>query len=115
MPDRSPDLQNYILAQALHETGGLKSDIFQENNNPFGMKLARKRATFAIGENRGHATFDSIESAVADFDLWARYMNMPKDFPSEVDYVQWLKSKSYFEDSVENYLKGVQFWLKNLN
>jgi uncharacterized FlgJ-related protein len=44
-----------VYAQAQLETGEFKSKIFKENNNIFGMKVARKRPTTNKGEENGHA------------------------------------------------------------
>ena len=58
-----------LYAQAYHETGGFESPIFKENKNIFGMKLPRKRKTYAKGENRGHATYNSVKDSIRDYFL----------------------------------------------
>lgn len=64
---KHPDV---VLAQAKWESGHFKSKVFQENNNLFGMKLARQRDTTAIGENRGHAKYKNWQDSVKDYKLW---------------------------------------------
>jgi hypothetical protein len=57
-------------AQALLETGGFTSRIYRENNNLFGMKLAKKRRTVATGEKYGHAVYNNWQESVDDYLLW---------------------------------------------
>jgi uncharacterized FlgJ-related protein len=56
-----------VLAQARLESGYYSSSIFRENNNLFGMKVARIRRTTNIGEHRGHALFKSWKDSVLDY------------------------------------------------
>ena len=58
-----------VYAQALLESGHFTSDIFMENNNLFGMKVAERRPTTAIGVNRGHAVYKSWRESVIDYAL----------------------------------------------
>jgi hypothetical protein len=64
---KHPDV---VMAQAKWESAHFKSKVFQENNNLFGMKLARQRDTTAIGENRGHAKYKNWQDSVKDYKLW---------------------------------------------
>jgi flagellum-specific peptidoglycan hydrolase FlgJ len=64
---RYPDI---VIAQAIQESskkGKFNSDIWHENNNPFGMKVAKQRNTTSIGVNRGHAKFKNWKMAVLDY------------------------------------------------
>lgn len=58
-----------VLAQAKLETGNFTSPIFKENHNLFGMKVAEKRPTSAIGINRGHAQYRDWKDSVIDYAL----------------------------------------------
>ena len=58
-----------VYAQARLESGNFTSDIFMENNNLFGMKMAERRPTTAIGVNRGHAVYKSWRESVIDYAL----------------------------------------------
>jgi hypothetical protein len=58
-----------VYAQARLESGNFTSDIFMENNNLFGMKVAERRPTTAIGVNRGHAVYKSWRESVIDYAL----------------------------------------------
>ena len=58
-----------VYAQARLESGNFTSEIFKENNNLFGMKVAERRPTTAIGVNRGHAVYKSWRESVIDYAL----------------------------------------------
>lgn len=84
-----------VLAQSILESGNYSSAIFVENNNPFGMKLAKNRPTTALGIRRGHAYYSSIREAVIDYAfMQASYYRSAK---SEEEYFNLLQ-KSYAED-----------------
>lgn len=100
-----------IIAMAKHETGNYTSDILKENNNLFGMKMPRVRKTTAIGENRGHAKYENIEASIDDLVLWFDFHKGLPEFQDTESFIEWLKSKGYFEDSYENYLNGVKRWM----
>lgn len=76
-----------VYSQAVLETGTFTSDIFFENNNLFGMKMPERRATTAIGINRGHATYKNWRSSVDDYALMqmAYYKGL-----SETEYLEKL-------------------------
>lgn len=63
-----------VLAQAKLETGNFTSAIFKENHNLFGMKVAEKRPTSAIGVNRGHAQYKNWKDSVIDYALLQSYI-----------------------------------------
>lgn len=62
------------LSQARLETGNFTSDIFKENHNLFGMKMAEKRPTSAIGINRGHASYTNWRESVIDYALFQSFI-----------------------------------------
>ena len=61
------------FAQVILETGNFTSAIYLENNNLFGMKLAKCRVTTAIGENRHSAVYRSWFDSLIDYKLWQEY------------------------------------------
>jgi hypothetical protein len=88
-----------VYAQARLESGNFKSTIFLENNNLFGMKVARRRPTTNKGENRGHAYFNSWRECVVDYAFYqAAYLN---EIKTESQYLQYLK---------ENYAENPQYY-----
>jgi uncharacterized FlgJ-related protein len=101
-----------IFAQAAHETGNFTSDIFKENNNLFGMKLARVRKTTAIGENRGHAVYKSVEDCIADYWLYSKALNYLSVYSSVAAWVRELAYKKYFEAKESEYKTAVEKWHK---
>ena len=85
-----------VLAQAILETGYYESRIYQENNNLFGMKQARARATTAKGTQLGHAYYDHWKESVTDYALYqAAYLNKLR---TEKKYLNYL-DKNYAEAS----------------
>lgn len=59
-----------VFAQCLYETGHLKSVIFKENNNLFGMKKSYHRPSTSNGVNRGHARYLDLEDSVKDYKIY---------------------------------------------
>lgn len=97
-----------VFAQAKLESGNFKSPLFLENNNLFGMKVAKRRPTTNKGENRGHAYFNSWRECVVDYAFYqAAYLN---ELKTEEQYLEYLKS-NYAEDP--NYYKSLIQILKN--
>ncbi len=85
-----------VYAQAKLESGNFKSKIFRENNNLFGMKVARMRPTTNKGEQNNHAYFNSWKDCVVDYAMYAAaYLN---DIKTEQQYLDYLKA-NYAEDS----------------
>jgi flagellum-specific peptidoglycan hydrolase FlgJ len=83
-----------VLAQSILETGYWESRIYQENNNLFGMKQARARATTAKGTQLGHAYYNSWKESVTDYALYqAAYLNKLR---TEKKYLNYL-DKNYAE------------------
>lgn len=91
-----------VLAQSILETGHWESRIYQENNNLFGMKQARARATTAEGTQLGHAYYDDWKSSVTDYALYqAAYLNKLR---TEKKYLNYL-DRNYAE--AKNYDKNL--------
>lgn len=88
-----------VYSQAKLESGNFSSRIFKENNNLFGMKMARQRATTATGESRGHATYSSWRQSVDDY---AMYYNKYLSRLSRSEYIEYL-GRNYAQDA--NYTK----------
>jgi hypothetical protein len=95
-----PDI---VIAQAVCESG-FKSTIWKENNNPFGMKMAKSRNTTAIETNRNHAKYKNWQMAVIDYAYYqAVFM---RKVNSRENYFKALNS--YAEDpNYENKLKTI--------
>ena len=59
-----PDI---VFAQAILESAHFKSKVFEENNNIFGMKVAKKRQTSSIGSRNGFSVYISWQDSVVDY------------------------------------------------
>lgn len=103
-------MSKLITAQAGFETGNFTSVIFKENNNLFGMKLPKVRKTTAIGENRGHAVYRTIEDSVKDYWLYSRALGFLSEYSSVVNFIRALVQKKYFEAKPEDYQRGVEIY-----
>ena len=86
------------LSQARLETGNFTSDIFKENHNLFGMKMAELRPTSAIGINRGHALYSNWKESVVDYALFQSFIISRLKTVSKDAYRQHIQ-KYYSETS----------------
>lgn len=95
-----------VTAQAILETGNFTSKVFKENNNLYGMTLAKSRPTLAIGVKNGYAVYRTWQESAIDYALWqsAFARNL-----SEEDYYLILK-RLYAED--KEYVNKVKNVLK---
>ena len=59
-----------VFAQALVESGDLKSKLCKFNNNLFGMRYPENRKTYACGSRRGYAKYQSWKKSVMDYALY---------------------------------------------
>lgn len=86
-----PDI---VYAQTIQETGGFTSNIFNENHNLFGMKVATQRPTTNKGVNRDHAYYSSWQNSVIDYALYqSKYLSKL----TREQYLNYL-SRNYAED-----------------
>lgn len=85
-----------VMAQAKIETGNFTSQIFKENNNLFGMKVANKRPSTNKGEQYNHAYYNNWKESVVDYAFFAAaYLNKIK---TEDEYLEYLR-QNYAEDT----------------
>lgn len=84
-----------ILCQAKIESAQYSSQLYQRNNNLFGMKISGSRVTTA-GEGRaGYKTYPSWRESVTDYVLWQMSHNVSK--MTQEEYITYL-GKIYAED-----------------
>lgn len=86
---REPEI---VKAQIRHETGNLTSRFCREQNNLFGMRLARSRETTAIGEGNHMAKYRSWQESLLDYKIWQ------DSFYKGGDYYQFLSRHGYATD-----------------
>lgn len=86
----------WVYRQAILESGGLCSKLARNQNNLFGMKMPRRRDTFAAGAGRNrYAKYESWAHSVADYKLYQGDKEIK-------DYKSFLKSRKYSETN--NYI-----------
>lgn len=83
-----------VFAQMRLESGNFKSDLAKNNNNFFGMKYPRQRATAAQGADRGYAYYRSWSYSILDYAIWQRIYASGL---TEDEYLEMLSEK-YAED-----------------
>jgi len=104
----------FWVAVSAHETGGWTSAIFRENNNLFGMRLPSGN-TLAIGANRGHAVFRSLEDSAKDLLMYFDRLKWTRlNYETPADLVAAMKAKRYFEADETAYRKAVEAWYRKL-
>ena len=86
---RHPEI---VMAQIKHETGNLTSRFCREQNNLCGMRLARCRATTAIGEYNRMAIYQHWRKSLEDYSIWQ------KRYYKDGDYYKFLSRHGYAED-----------------
>lgn len=89
-----PDI---VIAQAIEESDEFKSNIWKENHNPFGMKLAGQRNTTHIGKNRGHAVYKNWQMAVIDY----AYM--------QAVFARKIKTRQGYYEYLKNYAENPRY------
>ena len=91
-----------VFAQMKLESGNFNSNLAKNNNNFFGMKYPRQRATVAQGADRGYAYYRSWSYSVLDYAMWQRRYASGL---TEDEYLEMLLEK-YAED--KSYVKKVK-------
>ena len=83
-----------VFAQMRLESGNFKSALAKNNDNFFGMKYPRQRATVAQGVDGGYAYYRSWSYSVLDYAIWQRRYASGL---TEDEYLEMLSEK-YAED-----------------
>jgi hypothetical protein len=100
-------LRELMYRQAMHETGNLKSNIFTQNNNLYGMRPAIARPTTNAGAQGGYAYYNTLEDSIDDLLLWFKSIGEPVPTSSVFDYATWLREHGYYEAPVIEYAGGM--------
>ncbi len=93
-----------VLSQSRLETGNFQSDIFKENHNLFGMKVAETRPTSAIGVNRGHAQYRNWKESVIDYALLQSYIIAKLPSVNNQEYRTYIQK---FYSTTKDYLQRI--------
>lgn len=86
-----------VYSQFKEESGHWSSTIWRENNNMCGMKMPRRRATTALGINKGHAVFSTWRDCVIDYALW------------QMAYMRGLTEEQYIEKLASSYAENERY------
>lgn len=87
-----------LYAQAWHETGDFKSQVYKENNNLFGMRHPSVRKTRSTGSKYAHAVFKNHYDSVLDYFLRQKYFKIPDS--DDQEYMVNTVNSGYAEDKV---------------
>lgn len=101
---------NFWLAISKMETAAWTSNLFINQNNPWGMKQPRVRNTTAIPGLRTWALYASIDDAAKDILLWMKARKFPEGASDLYSFVQAMKQVGYFEEPIEQYYNLVKVW-----
>lgn len=89
-----------VYSQAIIESGNFTSNIWKENNNMFGMKMPERRATLAIGINKGHSVYKSWKECIVDYALF------------QSSYLRGLSEEEYFVKIGNSYAEDGSYEVK---
>ena len=106
-----------VLAQIMHETDRLRSPIYLQCNNCFGMK--HNNRGLSKGECRGHAWYGSIKDSLKDYLLYQQiylpfyeHYRYFRSVTTEEEYLQFLEWIKYAEDP--DYAEKIKVWVNRI-
>jgi hypothetical protein len=115
LPDMDKNMQLFLTAQAMHETGIFDSSLYVDHNNAFGMMFPHIRDNVAKAQtDEGFASYVDIETSIKDMELYLQFVESPKNFETISDYAKFLKDKGYYTDSLKTYTNALTKHLNNL-
>lgn len=111
------ELLPYIIAQARHESANFSSAVYRANNNPFGMKVPSRRPFLGTqgtkaGDGGFYARYENDTEAFRDLLKWMRFTRMPTTVNNAREFAEALKARKYYTDTVDNYTKAIERWMK---
>ena len=90
--------QHLVYAQMRLESGNYTSALSRINNNMFGMKHPKVRATLSCGERNGYAVYGNWCYSIVDYAIWQR---MYANDLSEHEYLEMLGNYAEDKDYIE--------------
>lgn len=98
-----------VVAQAVLESSNFKSQVFKNNLNCFGMRVAAQRFTFAINSHDygSYAKYESIEDCILDYKAFQ--IQNALFITTDAEYFKLLSS-IYAQD--ENYISKLKQIIK---
>lgn len=112
----------FLMSQILVETGffDARVKVFDLNNNASGIYYSGSAAQIANGATQGtprpakekgyYAKFDSLDNWAKEYYRVLNRKSMPLNSDNINDFTVKLKQNNYFEDTLFNYLKNINFF-----
>jgi len=109
------------ISQIAHETAGFTSNVANTCNNLSGIKFInnqqKQKATKCTGspEGNNYAKYANYNDWAADY---IRILNIgvkPINSNSIQEFAEKLKQNAYYTDTTSNYIKGLNYWLKQFD
>ena len=88
----------FVLKQAIIESGGFKSNVFNKTNNMFGMKVPLRRRTYALKGKKytnNYAYYESWIHSLADYKLWQGNKTIDGDYTEYLEKRNFAQCKDY--------------------
>lgn len=101
----------YVVAQVMHETGGLKSNLFLKYNNPLGFKTYGNNKGVPARDGGYYNVFSTPEEGIYHLVVWFERKNFPVSVRDARRYAEELRVRGYYTAPVDEYVKGLEFWL----
>ena len=102
---------------AKHESRDLKSALYIDHNNAFGMKVPSKRKSLRNGtvtiNGETFSTYSNPGKSLADLFLYFDEFRWPSKVLDLREYVNRLYENGYFLDLYTTYRDGLNYFLKN--
>lgn len=96
------------LSQMKLESSNGTSKIFRENNNLFGMKLAVRRPTTALGERNNHAYYSHWRQSCVDYALYQAFVSNTENLASEEAWLDYVGRVYAQDDSYKKKLRVIR-------
>jgi len=100
-----------VYAQAILESGNLKSNLVKRNNNVFGMRKPLYRETTAYAKVRGYAAYSHWTHSILDYKLYQDYIFKNRVL-TRSQYISMLK-RTY--STTPDYITRINKILKYIN
>ncbi len=106
----------FIVAQSKLETKNYTSNVYNQNNNLFGMKVPSQRPFLgSVGskasDGGNYASYSNDVNSVRDYIEWLRYTSFPTRVDGAEHFVRAMKTRGYFTANEVEYLKALKSWL----
>lgn len=108
--EQAEQLAKFMVAQAAHETGNFRSNVFRNNLNAFGYKrfvrspYQKKENGFMSPEGNNYASYNDVADSSREIADWLG--RRKADFTivkTATEYAAALKKHKFFTDNLQNY------------